>query len=317
MGKRKRSGTSKSPGDQPVQPAGSAAVEDDAATADMTHVTPDVLAGSPDIFASKQADPPATELEANSSPEEEAAAQPVVEATEEEQAAEPPEPAAELPEPAAEDVPEPAVEAQAPSPIAPSPALAALVSAAIAPAAAAQPVRKRPGNTSLALGVVLVVVGLFALAVAVSGVDITQYGWPLFVIVPGLTLLVVGFVGAGAAASIPGGIITMFGLVLAYQTYSGDWASWTFAWTAVAPFGVGLGMYLQALRERDSIALRRGRMLIFIGAILFIVGFVFFESILNVSNRDYGLFGKAALPLLLIVFGIVLLVRSARRGAKA
>src|SRR5207245_5638921 len=69
---------------------------------------------------------------------------------------------------------EPAVITPGPVPVAP-------------PSRAAQFMRRTPrgAGTSAALGIVLVVLGLFALLVAVSGVDLTQYGWPLFVIVPG------------------------------------------------------------------------------------------------------------------------------------
>ncbi|MFI5281699.1 MAG: hypothetical protein ACHQ0J_01045 [Candidatus Dormibacterales bacterium] len=304
MGKRKRPTTAK-PGEGQAETAGGQG-EEEAVKDDMAHVSPDVLAGSPDVFASKPAEAPDPEEEAPAAAMPAAVSEPVIDLT--------PEPvsqpvtAPEAPPPPPADSLEPAGQApQEPPPSIP-----------VAPAAPAPaPPVRRTGNTGLALGVVLVVVGLFALAVAVSGIDLTQYGWPLFIIVPGLTLLVVGFVGAGAAASIPGGIITMFGLVLAYQSSTGDWASWSFAWSAVTPFGVGLGMYLQALRDRDMVALRRGRALMFIGLILFIVGFVFFESIIGVSGRDYGVFGKAALPLLLIVFGIILLVRSTRRARKA
>jgi hypothetical protein len=183
---------------------------------------------------------------------------------------------------------------------------------------APHPTRPPGGGSSAALGIVLVVVGLFALAVVLFGVDLTQYGWPLFVIIPGLTLLVVGFLGGGAGASVPGGIVTMLGLVLAYQSSTGDWASWAFAWALIAPGGVGLGLYLQALRDRDSVGLRRGRTLMFVGALIFMIGFVLFESILGISGMDYGVFGKAALPALLIVIGIILLVRSIQRSrAKA
>jgi hypothetical protein len=180
----------------------------------------------------------------------------------------------------------------------------------------AQSSRPRSAGSSAALGVVLVVVGLFALAVVLFGIDLTQYGWPLFVIIPGLTLLVVGFLGGGAGASVPGGIVTMLGLVLAYQSGTGDWPSWAFAWALIAPGGVGLGLYLQALRDRDPVMLRRGRGLMFVGALVFMIGFVFFESILGISGMDYGIFGKAALPALLVVIGIILLVRSVQRSRR-
>ena len=304
MGKRKRSTSSKSTANQDEAQVDAGAT-DEAVKEDMAHVSPDLLAGSPDVFAAKPADE-STEEPTPVLAEAEPVASDMTETVTESK-----------PEGVAVAVSEPIVAVSEPEAAPAQPAVVVPPSPPSQPAGAPGPARKRPGNSSLALGVVLVVVGIFALAVAVSGIDLTQYGWPLFVIVPGLTLLVVGFVGGGAAASIPGGIITMFGLVLAYASSSGDWASWAFAWSAVAPFGVGLGMYLQALRDRDPVALRRGRALLFIGSVLFIAGFVIFESILNISNRDYGLLGKAALPLLLIAFGTILLIRSARHSSKA
>ena len=306
MSKRKRV----SPGKTPAGTDQNAAAEDAGASADdtavkedMAHVSPDMLAGSPDIFASRPAAP---------APEPETFTEP------------PPEPQAEAP---AEDAPAAGEEAAAAGepvettpqspPDSPSLAPPAMPGAAYPMGAvAAPPARMRRGGSSTALGIVLVVVGLFALGIVVFGIDLTSYGWPLFVLIPGLTLLVVGFVGAGPGASIPGGILTMLGLVLAYQSGTGDWPSWAFAWSLVAPFGVGLGMYLQALRDRDPVALRRGRNLMFAGAIIFMIGFVFFESILGISGNDYGIFGKAALPALLIVIGVILLVRSIQRGQR-
>jgi len=302
MSKRKRTSKTSSGADQPAGDEGQGSAADDAPKEDMAHVGSDVLAGSPDIFAPKWTE--------ESSTASQTADEPVVS----EAAAEPIEPPAEMP---TESVEAPTTEAAESEPV-------------LAPAAASTPpplppyVAPRPrsattrgGGSSAALGVVLVVVGLFALGVVIFGIDLTQYGWPLFVIIPGLTLLVVGFLGGGPGASVPGGIVTMLGLVLAYQSSSGDWASWAFAWALVAPGGVGLGLYLQALRDRDQSMLRRGRALMFIAAMIFLIGFVFFESILGISGMDYGIFGKAALPGLLIVIGIVLLVRSLQRSRSA
>jgi hypothetical protein len=295
MSKRKRVTKSSTGADQPAGDESATSAADDAPKEDMAHVSPDLLSGSPDIFAPKWTEePPAA-------PAPEAVTEPV--ATEA-----PPEP----PESVATPVETPAE---------PAPALAAPVPPSSPPphyvAPTVRPAGPRSGGSSMALGIVLVVVGLFALGVVVFGIDLTQYGWPLFVIIPGLTLLVVGFVGGGVGASVPGGIVTMLGLVLAYQSSSGDWASWAFAWALVAPGGVGLGLYLQALRDRDPVMLRRGRTLMFIAALIFIIGFVFFESILGISGTDYGIFGKAALPGLLIVIGLILLVRSIQRTRQA
>jgi hypothetical protein len=314
MSKRKRASLGKTTPASEQQSAGDESSE--GAREDMVHVTPDLLAGSPDIFSakSKGATTPPAEPEPAASETPETVSEPM----ETEPAAEAARPsetmaaAEETAAPAEEEaaaavIPEPAPKL-APEPPAPPPP----------PRFTPMPPPRRGGTaTSAALGIVFVVVGLFALLVAMVGIDLSQYGWPLFVIVPGLTLLVVGFVGLGQGASVPGGIVTMLGLVLAYQSSTGDWASWAYAWALVAPFGIGLGMYLQALRDRDSAALRTGRTLMFIGLLIFMIGFVFFESILGISGRDYGIFGKIALPILVIVIGAILLVRSIQRSRRA
>jgi hypothetical protein len=301
MSKRKRASLGKTPPgtDQPAGGETPPPADDAAVKEDMAHVSPDVLAGSPSIFAPRwsadeptRADAPEVVSDPMPAEAEPAAAPAQIESVEP------------SPEPPVEPVhvPPPAGEAGLP------PARMT---------AMPRPVRPRGGGSSGALGVVLVVVGIFALGIVLFGVDLTQYGWPLFVIVPGLTLLVVGFLGGGSGASVPGGIVTMLGLVLAYQSSTGDWASWAFAWSLIAPFGVGLGLYLQALRDRDPGILRQGRTLMFVGLLIFMIGFVFFESILGISGLDYGIFGKAALPALLIVIGIILLVRSIQRSRRA
>jgi len=304
MSKRKRATpgtTSGSPDKTPV----SEETDDTAPKEDMAHVSPDILSGSPDIFVSKPADPAPT-------PQSEAAESELPAATSQPTASEnlaitPVEP------PVAEAI----ATAEAEPVLAPFEPVAAAPAPPFPVTAVSPPPHRSSAGSSMALGIVLVVVGLFALGVVLFGIDLTQYGWPLFVIIPGLTLLVVGFVGVGAGASIPGGIITMLGLVLAYQGSTGDWPSWAFAWALIVPGGLGLGMYLQALRDRDTVSLKRGRTLMFVGVMIFMIGFVLFESILGISNTDYGWFGKAALPLLLIVIGIILLARSVQRSRRA
>jgi uncharacterized membrane protein YhhN len=103
--------------------------------------------------------------------------------------------------------------------------------------------------------------------------------------------------------------------VLAYSNSTGNWPVWAYSWALVVPGGIGLGMYLQALRDRDHHALRTGRTLILISLMIFLIGFVLFESILGISGRDaFGPVGKAALPVLLIIVGVILFVRSWQRS---
>ena len=260
---------------------------------DMVHVTADLLAGSPDVFADKKAEDAPSE------------------------AAETP---AETPEPPAEESTEAIEPVEASAVVSPEPAPEPPAPPAASPhVEAEQYSSRRPGGGSTAaLGIVLVVVGLFALLVVLSGVDLTQNGWPLFIIIPGLTLLVVGFLWFGAVATVPGGIVTTLGLVLAYANRTGDWPVWAYAWALVIPGGIGLGVYLQAIHDRDQAALRNGRNLLFVSVMIFLIGFVVFESILGISGRDYfGNFGKAALPALLIIVGAILLVRSIQASRRA
>ena len=282
MSKRKRASLGKTTADSTAdEPTDDATVKDD-----MVHVTSDMLAGSPDIFAGKKGE---------SAPEADAPAEPAEERMEPAEASASPSPE-----------PEPEPERPAETPISPTPPPYV--------EAKAYPARPRGGGSS-ALGIVLVVIGVFALVVVLSGTDLTQYGWPLFIIIPGLTLLVIGFMSLGAGATIPGGILSVLGVVLAYCNSTNDWPFLAYGWALVTPGGVGLGIYLQALRDRDQHELRTGRTLLFIGLMIFLIGFVLFESILGISGRDYfGPIGKAALPVLLIVVGVILLVRSIQRS---
>jgi len=266
MSKRKRASIGKAP----VTPSGEGGAEDTADDTavkdDMVHVTPDLLAGSPDIFAGKRTEASEPEAERGAP---EVTSQPI-------------EPAEATTYPTHEETPGLAPE----PPATPPPPLVNAVS---------YPSRPRGGGSTSAIGIVLVVIGLFALAVVLSGVDFTQSGWPLFIIIPGLTLLVVGFVSVGAAATIPGGLLTMLGVVLAYTSSTDHWPVWAYAWSLVVPGGIGLGMYLQALRDHDQESLRTGRTLLFVSLIIFLIGFVLFESILGISGRDaFGPVGKAA-----------------------
>ena len=81
----------------------------------------------------------------------------------------------------------------------------------------------------LVLGVLLIVLGGLFLASEQFNVDWDRYGWPVFVIVPGLVLLVLGLAipgEAGLGLAIPGGIVTTVGLILAFQNSTDTYASW-------------------------------------------------------------------------------------------
>ncbi len=265
------------------------------------HVSSDMLAGAPDVFAPGKEMPvessESSAMTADVKPEEDQApAAETASALDESQSTEAPA------EPAAAEA------AITPPPPPPPPSYQPRPPSFVAPG----PSQRRAGS-SVALGVVLVVLGLFALLVQFTGFD-PSGSWPLFIVIPGLTLLIVGFVSLGTGALIPGAILTVIGLILAYMNATQDWPAWAFAWPLVAPGGVGLGIWLQGLRNNDAQLLRQGRVLMFVALLIFMIAFVIFGTIFRISDTDYGLFGKAALPGLLIVIGIVLLVRSIQRS---
>lgn len=298
MTKRKRSGSKETPPGTPVE----------SGEGDPTvHVSSDMLAGAPDVFASSKEKPvessESSAMTSDVKPEEEQA--PAVEtdsAFEQSPSTNADAPSESIESPAAPDAAEAAITPPPPPSYQPRP-----------PSFVAPGPSQRRAGSSVALGVVLVVLGLFALLVQFTGFD-PGGSWPLFIVIPGLTLLIVGFVSLGTGALIPGAILSVIGLILAYMNATQDWPAWAFAWPLVAPGGVGIGIWLQGLRNHDAQLLRQGRILMFVALLIFMVAFVIFGTIFRISDTDYGLFGKAALPGLLIVIGIVLLARSIQRS---
>lgn len=166
------------------------------------------------------------------------------------------------------------------------------------------------GPSTAALGVGFVVLGLVLLAVQLLDVDLGRYGWPLFVIVPGLVLLVSGLVGRGTIGLVVGGtVVTMVGLLLFYQNSTDHWESWAYAWALVGPAAAGVGMALAGLRSGDSAAVRTGTWQGLAGLGIFVAGLIFFEGIIGISGRRLPL-PDWSLAALVMVVGVVLVVRA-------
>jgi hypothetical protein len=169
---------------------------------------------------------------------------------------------------------------------------------------------------AVALGVLLIAGGGLLLAVQYYGlvlpIDLGSLGWPIWVIAPGVLILVIGLLTPaepGAGLAIAGSIITMVGLVLAYQASADHFSSWAYAWALVAPGGVGVGMILWgALHLRGGIV-RSGLTTLAVGLVLFLLGFAFFEGVLHLGGeRGLAPLGRQALPVALIVVGVLLVI---------
>lgn len=168
--------------------------------------------------------------------------------------------------------------------------------------------RTSPERGGLVLGLVLVLLGGAALLVQVGGLSI---GWPIWIIAPGVALILGAVVVGGAAgtgmASV-GGIVLMTGVVLAVQEATGLYQTWAYAWALVAPGGVGVGLTVYGLLARRSDDLRSGLAALFVGVVLFLVGFLFFEGVLGLSGDQFADLTEVAVPLALVVIGILVII---------
>jgi hypothetical protein len=168
--------------------------------------------------------------------------------------------------------------------------------------------RAGPQRGGLIIGVALVLIGGGALLVQATGMSV---GWPIWIVAPGVALIVGAFAvggsgGAGMAAV--GGLLTMVGVVLAVQQAYGLYQTWAYAWALVAPGGVGLGLAIYGLGTGRREDLRGGLGALIAGVAIFLVGFLFFEGVLDLSNGRFGSLTEVAVPLALVGLGVVVLL---------
>lgn len=139
---------------------------------------------------------------------------------------------------------------------------------------------------------------------------LSQLAWPLLIAVCGITLLVLGLTMQGVSGlCIPGSILTVLGLVLGIQNAFELFGTWAYAWALIFPGSVGLGIWLQGVKTASVELRANGLRLMAVGALLFLAFAAFFEGLLHISGRSFGIVGQAFLPGVLILFGVLLLVR--------
>lgn len=164
-------------------------------------------------------------------------------------------------------------------------------------------------RTSVILGIGLVLLGGFFLLERVLDIDIGRFGWPLFIIVPGLLLLAAGLATSnreGSGLAVAGAITTTVGLVIAVQNATGLWATWAYAWALVGPGAAGAGLALFGLVRNYPDILREGLRALGTGIALFAVFGLFFEGVIGLSGEPF-LVGSDVLPVALIAIGLVVL----------
>jgi len=162
-------------------------------------------------------------------------------------------------------------------------------------------------RASIAIGLGLILVGAAFLLGRAVAIDV---GWPVWIIGPGIVVLVLAFVmggpgGAGFAAF--GSIVTAVGAILAVQEATDTYASWAYAWALVAPGAVGAGLLLYGLWSRDRELARGGLAALATGVVIFLVGFAFFEGVIGLNDLT-GPVADLVVPAVLVALGGGLIV---------
>ena len=169
------------------------------------------------------------------------------------------------------------------------------------------------------LGGLLVLIGVILLIGQFVHLDLGHYGWPFFIIVPGVALLVVALAGRGVIGeglAIAGSIVTVTGLILLYQNSTDHFESWAYGWALVFPGAVGSGMMLYGLSAGRPGNVRAGSRLVGIGVVLFLLGAAFFEGVIGIGGYDFGRSTGAVVGAVIIVLGVLLLIANLTSGRR-
>jgi vacuolar-type H+-ATPase subunit I/STV1 len=174
----------------------------------------------------------------------------------------------------------------------------------------------RPRATPAVLGGFLVLLGAASVVARLAGIDlehaIRAEDWPRFIVLPGLVLLALALVPEapkGIGFAIAGAVVTTVGTLLFYQSRTGDWESWAYAW-ALIPTAIGAAMLAYGLSGRAPGLVRAGLWTGGVAAMVFVMlAFVFLSLFAGRETIDLA----AWWPVLVIALGGVLLLGSAWR----
>lgn len=163
-------------------------------------------------------------------------------------------------------------------------------------------------RTQLVLGLLLVLAAVWLvldqLAPEVTGWLRLAFDWPVWVMLAGAGILLIGLVTGNPEMAVPACIVAGIGGILYYQNATGDWASWSYMWALLPGLG-GLGTLLSALvggtlKQEGRHAINT----IFVSIILFAIFATIFGGLkIFGPYKDYALIG------ILFIFGLWLILR--------
>jgi hypothetical protein len=169
----------------------------------------------------------------------------------------------------------------------------------------------RPRRQSIVLGGLFVLIGAILLLGQFVRVDIGHYGWPFFIIAPGIVILFLALTSRGAVSeglAILGSIVTVTGLLLLFQNVTDHYESWAYAWALVFPGAVGIGMILYGLTAGRPGNVRAGTRLVGIALIVFLLGAAFFEGVVGIGGYQLDHTSGVVLGVLIIALGALMLI---------
>ncbi len=160
-------------------------------------------------------------------------------------------------------------------------------------------------KSSLAAGLVLILIGIWFLAVRLvtplQAWQIERFTWPLIVIMIGAAVLILGLLSGSPTVGEPAFVIAGVGGLFYWQNTTGNWDSWRYVWALIPGF-YGLGMVVDGLLGGDTRRrVLRGAKSILVSAILFLIFGSFFGG-LDILGPYW--------PILVIGVGVYMLVRA-------
>ena len=185
-------------------------------------------------------------------------------------------------------------------------------------ASAPWPERREPQSPGLAFGIILVAVGTVFLGLRLGNIALGPDSWPLWLIVPGLAMLVGSlFIPSrgGLGLAVPGVILAIVGGILWFQSAYGLYATWAYAWALVAPTGPGLAMLIYGAVHGDGDLALDGLRATLTGAGLFLGFGLFFEGVIGISGHRIENLDQV-LPYAAIGLGILLIVLAFVEGGR-
>jgi hypothetical protein len=170
-------------------------------------------------------------------------------------------------------------------------------------------------RASLVFGIVLILIGSFFVVLRLfPGLQTwfdAYFAWPLAIIGFAVLLLIIGLLSGVPGMVVPACIFGGIGGTLYWQSVTGNWDSWAYAWALIPGF-VGVGLFLLGLtssRQRHNIG--AGLWLIFISAGMFLV----FGSAFGAFRGGWRILAQYW-PALLIGIGVLTLFEALFRFRK-